>query len=307
MTIGLYGLGNMGLNLALRLQEQGHTVIASNRSPQKRQQATTAGMTNVVGSLAEVVEQLQAEDRVVIWLMVSAGSAVDSVLFDQDGLADLLPENSIVIDGANSHFRDTKRRAKLLADNGISYLDCGVSGGIDGARTGACLMIGGDKSTYEYCAEIFSAAAQPEGYGYFGNSGAGHFVKMVHNGIEYGMMQAIAEGLNLIHHSDYQVDLTELTKVWNHGSIIESNLVGFIQDAFNQDQDLANTDPEIGSLGTGRWTVEQALEMGVPLPAITSAVYARYQSRDPKSFIFKVVQAMRAQFGGHTSTERPSV
>lgn len=305
MKIGFLGLGNMGRNLVLNLMDSGHEVVAWNRSEQKRNIARDQGI-NVKDTVAELLKELDSEERKVIWLLVAAGSAVDHVLFDDGGIFDSLGGGDIVIEGANSHYMASQDRAVMFAEKGISYLDVGISGGVKGARDGACMMIGGDKETFDYTEQLFKDSTVENGYGYFGDSGAGHYVKMVHNAVEYGMMQAIAEGVNLVESSDFDVDLAKMTDVWNHGSIIQSNLVGYLNQALQSDPGLAKTDPVIGSLGTGRWAVEDGMQRGVPMNAIASAVFARYQSRDPESMLFKSVQAMRSVFGAHTSEERPS-
>lgn len=296
----------MGLNLALNLQDDGHEVVGWNRSTEKREQAREQGL-HTVDEITEGLAALADEERRVIWLMISAGTGIDDFLFGEEGISQLLREGDIVIDGANSFYRHSQDRAAMLQDQGVSLLDCGISGGIEGARYGASIMAGGDKAAFDYVAPLLEAAAADNGYGYFGESGAGHFVKMVHNGIEYGMMQAIAEGMNIISHSEFdEIDHKKLTEVWNNGSIIESNLLGFLNSALQKDNSLGHVEPVIGSLGTGRWTVEAALQMGVSVPTIASAVFARYDSRGESSYAHRVVQALRAEFGGHSSTERPS-
>jgi 6-phosphogluconate dehydrogenase len=304
MQLGLIGLGNMGRNLALNLQEHGHDVICWNRSTERRDQAKSEGL-KVVDEVSELVNSLSGQR--IVWLMMSAGSAIDDFLFGPEGLASMLQAGDIVVEGANSHFTDSQRRAAKMAEMGIKYIDCGVSGGIQGARHGACMMAGGDAEAFKVVEPLMKDACVAEGYGHFGPSGAGHFVKMVHNAIEYGMMQAISEGVNLISKSEFDVKLTELTNVWNHGSIIQSNLIGFLHGALTKDPTLQNTKSEIGSLGTGMWASEMALKLGVPFTAITHAVFARYQSLDKDSLAYKVTQAMRAEFGGHNSEERPAV
>ncbi len=307
MKVAFFGLGHMGLNMALNIQEQGIEVVGWNRSEPKRVEARAQGL-EVADSINEATQRLDGEQRKVVFLMIAAGPAVDSVIFEDGQLFNLLNEGDIIIDGANSYFEDTKRRAELLSEKGIIFMDAGVSGGVEKARTGASVMVGGDRGGFDYLEKLFAAIAMENGYGYFGPSGAGHYVKMVHNGIEYAMMQAIAEGMNIIKTSEYgkEVDMLKLTDVWNHGSIIESNLVKFLHQALSKDALLGTTEPVIGSLGTGRWTVEQALKQGVPANAISAAVFARYSSRDLDSYLFKAVQAMRAEFGAHTSEERPT-
>lgn len=302
MQIGFLGLGNMGLNLAMNMQEHGHQVIGWNRSEDKRNQARSAGL-EVKDDIAGLVGTLNESPK-VIWSMVSAGPAVDSVFFDPGNLFDSLQAGDIVIDGVNSHYKQTKERAVKFAEKGILLLDCGVSGGIKGAREGACIMVGGPRAAYDQVQPLIESICMKDGFGYFGESGAGHYVKMVHNSIEYGMMQAIAEGMNLLGKSEYKPDPRLLTQVWGNGSIIAGNLMNSANEAFAKDPNLQETKPEIGSLGTGDWAVAEALKAGVSFTSIANAVFTRFQSREPDSDLYKIIQAMRAEFGGHTSEER---
>ncbi len=293
----------MGHNLVLNLMDKGHQVLAWNRSLDKRELARKDGIT-VVDELSQLVSQLQAPR--VIWMMVSAGPAIDELLFGDKGLETMLSAGDIVIDGANSHFNDTKRRAAKLAEKGIMLVDCGISGGVAAARKGVSIMAGGDQAAFTHVEPLLKDASVPDGYGYFGASGAGHYVKMVHNAIEYGMMQSLAEGVNLLQKSEFKTDISKLADVWNHGSVIQSNLVGFLHDAFTDDANLMNTSAEIGDLGTGSWASAEALKLGVPFSSITNAVFTRFQSRDPQSLLYKIISALRAEFGGHHSAERPT-
>lgn len=304
-SIGFLGLGNMGKNMVFNLLDKGYEVYAWNRSEEPRKEVAERG-AKAFESIPDLIEALPNSPKVV-WSMVSAGDPVDSIieqLINEESTERKLNEGDIFIDGVNSHFEDSLRRGALLKQRGIRFLDCGVSGGIEGARNGACIMVGGDKSAYDYTEEIIKDMATEKGFGYFGNQGAGHYVKMVHNAIEYGMMQAISEGINLLEVSDYDVDYETVTEVWNHGSIITGNLMGFLNDAFKKDKKLDNIDPEIGSLGTGRWAVEHALKLGVPFNTIANAVFSRYSSRNTDIFSYKTIQAMRIEFGGHNSKER---
>jgi 6-phosphogluconate dehydrogenase len=305
MKIGFIGLGNMGLNMVKNLKDKGHELIVWNRSPEPRAEAEAYGV-HACESIMEVVQQLEGEERKVILSMVSAGPIVDTILFDngENSIVKLLSEGDIFVDCVNSHYRDSIRRAETLKQSGILMLDAGVSGGVEGARNGACSMIGGDETAFKYVEQIFKDLTVENGYGYFGPSGAGHYVKMVHNAIEYGMMQAISEGLNLIDSSDYKVNYDKVLDVWNHGSIIESNLLGFLKAGLQKAGGIEHLDPEVGSLGTGRWASEEALQRGVPFTAITHAVFNRYMSRGNAGFGFKMIQAMRAEFGAHTGKER---
>lgn len=303
-SLGFLGLGNMGLNMVRLLLDKGYEVHAWNRSIEPRQLAEKDGAKayeNIQDMLAALPE------RKIVWSMVAAGEPVDMMidqLLEADDAARKLGEGDIFIEGVNSHYKDSIRRAEKLRAAGVEMLDCGVSGGIDGARNGACIMAGGSKPAFEAVEPIIKDLTQEDGYGYFGESGAGHFVKMVHNAIEYSMMQSIAEGLNLINESEYEVDLQDLTKVWNHGSIIESNLVGFLNSALGKDPEMKEVEAEIGSLGTGKWAVEDALDRGVPFTSIANAVFARYTSRKTDDYAHKIVQILRKEFGGHTEKER---
>lgn len=300
--IGFVGLGNMGLSMVQKLIEKGYEVHAWNRSEPARLEAQQAG-AKVFDNLDDLVSSLKGPR--MIWSMVAAGSPVDEIL---GKLSKLMKKGDIFIDGANSYYHDSIRRGQELGKNGIYFFDAGVSGGINGARNGACIMVGGNKKIYELHLEsIVKDLATDLGYGYFGEIGAGHFVKMVHNAIEYGMMQSIAEGMNLITHSDFdKVDMAKLTDVWNHGSIITGNLMGFLHDALSKDAKLEGTKSVIGSLGTGEWAVREALQREVPFMNISNAVFSRFNSRGQDDFGAKVVQALREEFGNHNPNERPN-
>jgi 6-phosphogluconate dehydrogenase len=302
MQIALLGLGNMGLNLAQNMKQHGHDVVGWNRSEQRRISAREQGI-EVADSISEAISKL-AESPKVVWLMVAAGEAVDSVCFDPGAVFETLTEGDIVIDGANSHYKDSQKRAARFAARGIRLLDCGVSGGLAGALDGACMMLGGGEAAFKHIEPLIRDITTEQGYGYFGSSGAGHYVKMVHNAIEYGMMQAIAEGLNLMKLSQFPVDMTKLTEVWNNGSIISGNLMRFLNQAFKADPELSKHKAEIGSLGTANWAVTEALEKEAPFTNIANAVFTRFESHAKDSFEHEVVQAMRAVFGGHDSDER---
>jgi len=308
MKIGLIGLGNMGYNLMLNLLDEGHEVVAWNRSPEKRQMARETSKALVVDTLEELVAALPKQ--AIVFSIISAGSAIDDLFFGTTtikGLSELLSPGSIIVDLANSHYKDSVRRSTALAIKSIKMLDVGISGGISGARHGACFMVGGDEAAYDLLKELFQGVAIEKGCGYFGDSGAGHFVKMTHNAIEYGMMQSLAEGMSLISSSNYSPDLAKLLDVWNHGSIIQSNLVGYLLEAYKSDPGLTNTESQIGDLGTGKWAAQEALDLGVPFTSISHAIYARYNSRDTNFIGWKVIAAMRKVFGGHSSKDRPNI
>jgi 6-phosphogluconate dehydrogenase len=285
------------------LLDHKHEIVVWNRSPEPRAEAAKVGAI-ACENIKELSEKL--EGRKVIMSMISAGPIIDDILFNngENSIVEVLKAGDIFIDCANSFYKDSINRAEKLREKGIIMLDAGVSGGVDGARNGACAMIGGNKEAFEYVEQIFKDMTVDEGYGYFGESGAGHFVKMVHNAIEYGMMQVIGEGLNLIDKSEFTPDLLKMLNVWNHGSIIESRLIGFLKSSVEKAGGLTNLESEIGSLGTGRWAAEDALQRGVPFTAITHAVYSRYSSRGTDDYAFKIIQAMRAEFGAHNGKER---
>lgn len=297
--IGYFGLGKMGLNMCLRLQEKGWQVIASNRSEAPRLEAKNLGI-QAVDSLEQVVAALPKPR--LFWIMVSH-QAVDEVITK---LIQLLEAGDTIIDGGNSFYKDSTRRSRDLAAKKINFLDVGTSGGPGGARHGACLMIGGDKQIFEQYQELFRDIAAPEAYGYFGASGAGHFVKMAHNGIEYGMMQAIAEGFVVLKKSDFNLDLPEIARVYNHRSVIESRLVGWLEKALAEHgSDLDGISGEVSHSGEGQWTVEAAKELGVPVEIIEKSLQFRVQSKGNPSFIGKVLSALRNQFGGHEVSQHP--
>jgi 6-phosphogluconate dehydrogenase len=234
--------------------------------------------------------------RRIIWIMVPAGNTVDVIL---SNLKNHLKEDDIVIDGGNSHFKDTVSRARDLEKLGVHFLDCGTSGGVDGALHGVCTMIGGKKEIFDHCEPLFKSISIPEGYLYCGKCGSGHFTKMVHNGIEYGMMQSIAEGMEVLHKYGSDIDLAKVAHVWNHGSVIRSWLMELTENALAKDKDLESIKGVMHSSGEGKWTVETALEMGVPTPVITLSLLMRYRSTQDDSFSGKVVAALRNEFGGH--------
>lgn len=288
MQIGFIGLGKMGAGLASRLVSAGHQVLAWNRSehPQKN-----------VSELAELSTKLPAGER-VIWLMLPAGEIIDEFL---EKMSEWLSPGDLVIDGGNSRYSDTLRRAKALAAREIEYMDVGVSGGPGGARDGACLMIGGKRELYERLTPIWEALAAPKAYGLMGRVGAGHFAKMVHNGIEYGMMQAIAEGAAVLSKSEFEIDLPAVFAVYNNKSVIESRLVGWTQEALAEDPSLAEISSKINHTGEGEWTVEAAKELGVEVPIIEESLSVRKRSSEESdNFRDKVVSAMRGKFGGHS-------
>ena len=293
MQIGLIGLGKMGYNLALNFKDKKLKVVAFDINKAAMESIVKEGVTTAP-SIAELCSTLTG--RKVIWVMVPAGNTVDVILGNLKGH---LHADDIVIDGGNSHYKDTINRGRELEKLGVHYLDCGTSGGIDGAKNGVCTMVGGKKEVFDYCEQIFKVISVPDGYLYCGKAGSGHFTKMVHNGIEYGMMQSIAEGLDVLHHHNDQIDLSAVAKVWNHGSVVRSWLMELTQHALEKDKNLSSIKGVMHSSGEGKWTVETALEMGVSTPVITMSLLMRYRSQKDDTFAGKVVAALRNEFGGH--------
>jgi 6-phosphogluconate dehydrogenase len=293
MEIGFVGLGRMGGNMVTRLQRGGHRVVGYDPAPAARQAASASGAV-AAASLAELVRAL-APPRAV-WVMVPAGAATESTVRE---LRELLARGDMVVDGGNSHYKDDPRRARELADRGIGYVDAGVSGGIWGLDHGYCLMVGGHAAAVARLAPALTALAPPDGWRHVGAVGAGHYVKMIHNGIEYGMMQAYAEGFELMSASDYSLDLGAIARLWNQGSVVRSWLLALTADALAENPKLEGLRAWVEDSGEGRWTVEDAVEKAVPAPAITAALYARFRSRRENSFGDRLLAALRKAFGGH--------
>jgi 6-phosphogluconate dehydrogenase len=286
----------MGANMVERLLRGGHRVVAYNRSPDKTREIAEHGAIATF-SVEELAEQLQAKPQIV-WIMVPAGDPTHQQIRK---LIPLLEEGDIIIDGGNSNFRDSIARARMLSEFGIHFVDVGTSGGIWGLENGYCMMIGGEREVFDHLRPIFSTLAPNEdGYDWFGGHGAGHFTKMVHNGIEYGMMQAYGEGFEIIKNSDYEVDMSRLSRVWNNGSVVRSWLLELAERAFEQEGDtLDNIRGYVEDSGEGRWTVLEAIATSTPAPVITLSLMARFASRQPESFSAQVAAALRNQFGGH--------
>lgn len=299
MKLGYVGLGKMGLNMVARLLEKGHEVVAWNRSPEPREKAQKLG-AETVERVEDVAKHLQPPR--VVWFMLPAGEVTEEKL---NGLLPHLEKGDLVIDGANSFYKDSMRRAKMLAEQGIRFMDVGVSGGPRGAREGACLMIGADKKDFGKMEPLLRDIAAPNAYQHLGPVGVGHFAKMVHNGIEYGMMEAIAEGAAVLEASEFNHDLAKVFDLYNHRSVIESRLVGWAAQALKDNPELEDIKDKIGHSGEGKWTVEAARELGIPVPVIEESFQVRLRSgREPKenpkvSFRNKMVSALRGQFGGH--------
>jgi 6-phosphogluconate dehydrogenase len=293
MDVGMVGLGRMGANMALRLLQGGHRVVAVDLDPAAVASAVAGGAVGA-SSLGELVEKLAP--RRAIWVMVPAGAAVEATL---DELAMLVSEDDVIVDGGNSNYHDSMRRAEKLAQNGIAFVDAGTSGGIWGLREGFCLMVGGAADAVEHIEPALRTLAPPDGFAHVGPSGAGHFVKMVHNGIEYGLMAAYGEGFELLAGSRFDLDLPQVARVWNHGSVVRSWLLELAQRALERDPRLTGVAGWIDDSGEGRWTVQEAIDQDVPLPIITLSLLRRFASRQLSSFSAKMQAALRNEFGGH--------
>ncbi|MDF1616520.1 phosphogluconate dehydrogenase (NAD(+)-dependent, decarboxylating) [Petrocella sp. FN5] len=298
MKIGLIGLGKMGYNLALNMRDKGLDVGVYNRSKAPRERIKNEG----VRTFEEIEDMIDAlESPKVVWIMVTAGPATEAII---EQVAPLLSAGDIIVDGGNSRFSDTLRRGDLLEEKGIYFVDAGTSGGTDGARYGACMMVGGDKRAIATLEPYFKVLNVEEGYLHCGKRGSGHYVKMVHNGIEYGMMQAVGEGLEIIRRSEFDVDFEKVANVWNHGSIIAGYLMQMTKQAFANNGMLEDIVPRIDALGEGQWTVEEAIRLGVSAPVITQSLFIRNASKDDGKFSDRVVAALRNEFGGHELHKR---
>ncbi len=296
MDLAMIGLGKMGANMALRLVRGGHSVIGHSRTEATVQKARDLGL-EADTSLEAAVGAL-SEPRIV-WMMVPEGDPVDNTIAT---IRPILTEGDIIIDGGNSWYRDTLRRAAELTDAGFVYVDCGTSGGIWGLDEGYSMMVGGDEQVVEYLRPLFEtlAPAPDLGWGRVGPVGAGHFVKMIHNGIEYGVMQAFAEGFAIMKRKDeFDLDLHDVSRIWQHGSVVRSWLLDLIEEALREDTDLADIAPFVPDSGEGRWTVQEAIDLDQPAPIITQALIQRLRSRDQESFADRMLSVMRNQFGGH--------
>jgi 6-phosphogluconate dehydrogenase len=338
MEIGIVGLGRMGSNIALRLLRDGHRVVGSNRTPEPVEALRAQGGVGA-GSLEELVAAL--EPPRAIWLMLPAGKVTETMVFET---AELLEPGDTIVDGGNSLYADDIRRAQVLGERGIAYLDCGTSGGVFGLERGFCLMIGGDEEAFRRLEPIFASlapgvaaaarsagragepSAEEHGYLHCGGSGAGHFVKMVHNGIEYGLMAAYAEGLNLLKHANvgsdgraidaetaplrdpeayrYEIDVAEVAELWRRGSVVASWLLDLTASALAKSSSLDGFSGRVSDSGEGRWTVLAAVDVGVPAPVLTTALFERFESRGEADYAGKLLSAMRREFGGHA--EQPA-
>jgi 6-phosphogluconate dehydrogenase len=293
MQLGMVGLGRMGSGMTLRLLQGGHQVVVFDHHPESIAALGKKGATGAA-NLEELGQTMNAPR--VIWLMIPAGAPVDDTI---QRLQSVLSPGDVIIDGGNSHYKDSIRRAEDLRSKQIEFLDVGVSGGIWGLEVGFCLMAGGNQAVFQQVEPILKTLAPPAGYAHVGPTGAGHYAKMVHNGIEYSMLQGYAEGFEILKASPFGFNLAQLSSLWNHGSVIRSWLLELAQDAFQKDPELSKIRGWVEDSGEGRWTMEEALERAVPVPALAISLFMRYRSRQDDSFSAKVLAALRNEFGGH--------
>ena len=294
MQLAMIGLGRMGGNMVERLLKGGHQLVVWDRSAEAIGTSVKDG-ANAARDLADVCAKLGSPR--IIWIMVPAGAPVDETIA---ALRPNLSKGDILIDGGNSNYHDTMRRAADLASSGIELVDCGTSGGIWGLANGYCLMVGASERAFTTCEPIFRTLAPEAGFAHVGPSGAGHYVKMIHNGIEYGLLQAYAEGYEILHASkSFELDLHQVAALWNRGSVVRSWLNELAERAFSKDVDLESIRGFVSDSGEGRWTVQEAIDIDVPAPVITLSLLTRLRSRQPDSFSAKVIAALRNEFGGH--------
>ncbi|MDO0971496.1 phosphogluconate dehydrogenase (NAD(+)-dependent, decarboxylating) [Staphylococcus haemolyticus] len=294
MQIGLVGLGKMGFNLALNMQDKNIDIKAFDISDKLRKEAENLNI-KTHDSLKNLVKSLEKPRK--IWLMVPAGEITQKVI---EELINILDAGDLILDGGNSHYKDSMHRYNLLKENNIDFLDVGTSGGMEGAKHGVCTMIGGDSDVFSSVEDLFKKISVVNGYLYTGPSGSGHFLKMVHNGIEYGMMQALGEGYEILEKSKFDYDYEKVSTVWNNGSVIRSWLIELLEDAFSKNNSLSDIHGIMYSSGEGKWTAETALELKVATPVITMSQMMRDRSLEDDTFSGKVVAALRNEFGGHT-------
>ncbi|HEY9287100.1 MAG TPA: decarboxylating 6-phosphogluconate dehydrogenase [Candidatus Dormibacteraeota bacterium] len=293
MQLGMIGLGRMGAGMSQRLLQGGHQVTVYDRSKDAMQALAGKGATPN-SSLQDLGQRLKPPR--IVWLMIPSGPPIDDTIQQLQGN---LSPGDIVIDGGNSNFHDSVRRSQALQTQQIEFLDVGVSGGVWGLKEGFCLMIGGKEAVYKTVEPIFKSLAPPEGYAYVGPAGAGHYSKMVHNGIEYSLLQGYAEGFEILKASPYDYDLRQLSSLWNHGSVIRSWLLELAEAAFQRDPNLDHIRGYVEDTGEGRWTLDEAIEHAVPAPALAMSLFMRFRSRQDDSFAAKVLAALRNEFGGH--------
>ncbi|MDO8614500.1 MAG: decarboxylating 6-phosphogluconate dehydrogenase [Dehalococcoidia bacterium] len=293
MQIAMIGLGRMGANMTLRLLAGGHEVVVYDRNPEAAAALKDSGAAPAL-SLEELVKRLKPPRHV--WIMVPAGLPVTQTIA---ALVPLMAPGDAIIDGGNSNYHDSVARAQALAEKGLHFMDVGTSGGVWGLKNGYCLMIGGDEAVFRRLEPVFKTLAPAGGYGYMGPAGAGHYVKMVHNGIEYGLLQAYAEGFELLDASTYDLDLRRIAALWSQGSVVRSWLLELAEIALEKDPKLASIAGFVEDSGEGRWTVQEAIDRGVPATVLAYSLFARFRSRQQESFGAKLIAALREQFGGH--------
>ncbi|MBI5207010.1 MAG: decarboxylating 6-phosphogluconate dehydrogenase [Candidatus Firestonebacteria bacterium] len=298
MEIGFIGLGKMGTNMVERLILHDHKIVAFDLNKNAVKEAEKKGAI-IAESINDFVSKL-ALPR-IIWIMITAGDATEDVI---NSLLSILEKDDIVIDGGNSNYKDSIRRRELFKKYGIKFLDVGTSGGILGLKTGYCMMIGGDEETFKIAEPIFKSLAHENGYAYIGKSGSGHFVKMVHNGIEYALLQSYAEGFEIMKaKKEFNLDLAKISRLWNHGSIIHSRILELAADIFENNPELENIQGYVEDSGEGRWIVGESIEKNIPAPLITLSLFERFRSRQDISFSAKVIAVLRNKFGGHVLKE----
>ena len=293
MKLGMVGLGRMGGNMTTRLQQHGHQIVAFDPSADAVERAVASGAKGAA-TLAEMCAKLPSPK--VVWLMVPAGAVTEATVQELGGL---LGHGDVIVDGGNSNWRDSQRRAQQLAGGGIRFLDCGTSGGVWGLANGYCLMVGGDPEAVAVAEPAFLALAPEDGYAHVGPSGAGHFVKMVHNGVEYGLLAAYGEGFEILEKSSFDLDLEAIAGIWRYGSVVRSWLLELLHDALVNDPGLEGVRGYVDDSGEGRWTLQAALDEDVPAPITALALFSRFASRQDESFSAKVIAALRNEFGGH--------
>ena len=298
MELGFIGLGKMGMNMVTRLQQGKHHVVAYDRAADIIKQAESVGCVGAA-SLEDMIAKLKAPR--IVWIMVPSGAPTEDTV---GKVASLLSAGDIIIDGGNTNFHDDVRRAAELKKKHLHYVDAGTSGGIWGLKLGYCLMVGGDKAVIDQLAPIFKTLAPENGWAHMGSAGAGHYVKMVHNGIEYSMMQGYAEGFELMSKSEYNLDLPKIADLWMQGSVVRSWLLELTAGALKQDPRLEGLKGYVQDSGEGRWTILDAIDKDVPVPTLTAALFTRFRSRQEESFAEKMLAAMRNAFGGHAVKKR---
>ena len=293
MEIGFIGLGKMGMNMVTRLQQDHHGLVVFDRNPDLISKAEAVGCVGS-SSLTDMVSKLKGPK--VVWIMVPSGAPTEETV---TAVSDLMSSGDVIIDGGNSKYKDDLRRAPELKKKGIHYVDVGTSGGIWGLKLGYCMMVGGEEATVKQLEPIFNTLAPKDGWTRMGGHGSGHYVKMIHNGIEYSMMQGYAEGFELMSKSEYNLDLAKISDLWMHGSVIRSWLLELAVDVFTQDPKLKNLKGYVQDSGEGRWTLLDALDKDVPVPTLTASLFTRFRSRQEESFAEKLLAGLRNAFGGH--------